>query len=542
MSGRIVIVAVALAFTTITAPILLSIELARRGAISREKKQALAFAADAQRRSDAVADQVREATDRLDALHSEPPCGPEHVAAMRRVDLSSSYIQAVGHVSGTLLDCSSYGTVPGGVELGPVDFTTRGGVRVRRNVELPFAPGRRVLVLERRGYAAIIHKNLPLDVRSGDDAMAVAEFSPGESVPLTAQGSVDPAWAASLFANGTRAYVDGDYVVAAVRSRRYDTGAVVALPATRVSEQTRAFALVMVPIGCVAGLLLALAALRLMRVQTAMPAVIKSALKRNEFFLVYQPVVDLRSGAWIGAEALIRWRRPSGEMVRPDVFIAVAEEAGLIQRVTEKVIEIVGREAPELVRTRPGFHVAINLSAKDFESHESVVRIRELARRPGLDASNLIVEATERGFLRVDVAKGIVKELRDESFRVAIDDFGTGYSSLAYLQTFDIDYLKIDKSFVDTIGTEAATSHVVQHIILMAKSLGLEMIAEGVETEAQAAFLRDRGVQYAQGWLFARPLPFEELLSRLTVEQRSSSAPRPSAVDGRHARASAPLD
>jgi sensor c-di-GMP phosphodiesterase-like protein len=137
-----------------------------------------------------------------------------------------------------------------------------------------------------------------------------------------------------------------------------------------------------------------------------------------------------------------------------------------------------------------------------------------------------VVEATERGFLDAGVAGGVVQQLRDLGLRVLIDDFGTGYSSLSYLETLDVDGLKIDKAFVDTLGTSAATRNVVSHVIEMAKTLGLEMVAEGVEHEVQAEALRSQGVQYAQGWLYSAGLSFEDLLLGLGPRSEAT-APAP---------------
>jgi len=516
----------------VVAPVLIAIHASRQQALDTETERALSYARDVMHRSDATADQVARGIARLRAMHQADPCSAASIAEMRRIDVSSSYIQTIGRVVGDRLVCSSMGTHVPALRLGPVELTTSRRTRLRSNVELPFAPGTRFIVIERDGYAAVIHKDLPIDVATPGADVALATFALDGRRVLTSRGRVDPAWIARLGKANQATFNDGGHVVAVVKSRRYLTGTLAALPAAGLDAQVRAFARTLVPIGGLAGLVLAMVILYLARQRVAMPSVLRSALRRNEFFLVYQPIVELRTGRWIGAEALIRWRRPDGEMVRPDAFIPVAEDTGLIARITERVMELVAADVGTLFRDHPHFHIAINLAASDLKSPRTGDLLRRLARRTGAGPRNLIVEATERGFLHAHIASELIRSLRSDGICVAIDDFGTGYSSLSYLEAFELDFLKIDKAFVDTLGTEAPTSHVVVHIIRMAKDLRLHVIAEGVETEAQAQSLRDQGVEFAQGWLFARPMPLVELVAQLPArsEPAPGTAPRPAEV------------
>jgi sensor c-di-GMP phosphodiesterase-like protein len=248
-----------------------------------------------------------------------------------------------------------------------------------------------------------------------------------------------------------------------------------------------------------------LAALQLRRDQSLERA-LQMALRRGELEVDYQPLVDLETRRCLGAEALVRWRRADGQRVRPDLFIPQAEDSGQICAITQRVIELVLNEQGEFLKQHPDLYISVNLAAADILDARFVKHAEALLIKYQVAPAQLLYEVTERGLVDVALASSLLQTLRDSGHRIAIDDFGTGYSSLSYLQQLPVDVLKIDKSFVDTLGSEAASSPVAPHIIQMARSLGLKVIAEGIEHEAQASLLLELGAHVGQGWLFAKAM------------------------------------
>jgi len=506
----VVLLTLLIACTAIGVPIWLAIAQSQRQGLDAAEEQALGYARDVVFRSDDTGRQIQAGIARLKAHHAHAPCTPQSIDLMRQIDLGSSYIQAVGYVVGDELVCSSISS-GARLALGPVDFDSDHGFKVRRNVHFPFTPEQTFVVVESEDFAAIIHKDLPIDTANSEPDVSLATFALADPRPASARGPVDPNWVRRLGDRREVVFSDGGYIVAVVRSAQFHTAAVAAVPQHYVRDRSQDVAMLLVPIGLVAGVALALAISYLASQQLALPAAVRAALRRGELFLEYQPIVDLRNGRWIGVEALVRWRRPTGELVYPDLFIPIAEQHGLIVKLTRRVLALIHQDVGDFLADRPDFHVGINVAPADFHAGDFLDCLRRCLLSMKAAPGNLILEVTERGLLDPVVARKTTGALRASGFAVAIDDFGTGYSSLSYLESLELDYLKIDRSFIEAIGTGAPTSQVVQHIIAMARDLKLRMIAEGVESQAQADFLRAHGVQYAQGWLFGKPMPFAEV-------------------------------
>ncbi|QXH56711.1 EAL domain-containing protein [Pseudomonas maumuensis] len=264
--------------------------------------------------------------------------------------------------------------------------------------------------------------------------------------------------------------------------------------------------------GCIGWLVL-----QLILQRRSMSSELQQALRRGELQVLYQPIFELDSRRCVGAEALVRWRRPDGSLTSPELFIPLAENTGQIRQITDFVLQRVLEQLGQLLRANRQLYISVNLAACDVMAPRIGRVAARLLAHHRVAPSQIAFEVTERGLIDVVVARDNLQALRAVGHQVLIDDFGTGYCSLAYLQTLPVDCLKIDKSFIDALGHDAASSGVAPHIIRMAHDLHLRVIAEGIECEDQAVLLNSEGVHYGQGWLFAHPLnarQFAELITR----------------------------
>jgi diguanylate cyclase (GGDEF)-like protein/PAS domain S-box-containing protein len=253
---------------------------------------------------------------------------------------------------------------------------------------------------------------------------------------------------------------------------------------------------------------------------------LRRALERQEFALEYQPKVNLSTGKITGAETLIRWLHPTRGLVPPSQFIPVAEDCGLILPIGNWVLREACRQAQAWVNEGlPLSTIAVNISAMEFRNEHFLAGVFAILEDTGLDPRALELELTESVLMKhAESAESILKLLRERGVQVAVDDFGTGYSSLSYLTKFPIDALKIDQSFVRQITGSRDESIIVTAVISMGRSLKLRVVAEGVETEAELAFLQAHQCDEAQGYYFSRPVPSEQFAG-LLAPGRSETKP-----------------
>jgi sensor c-di-GMP phosphodiesterase-like protein len=241
---------------------------------------------------------------------------------------------------------------------------------------------------------------------------------------------------------------------------------------------------------------------------------LRTALARDELEVRYQPIFDLEAGTCTGCEALVRWRHPERGPVEPDLFVPLAEGAGLIEAVTDFVVEKALDEIGATLRERPHMELAFNVSAPMLADEEFLRRLADRVGRAGVRPEQIVLEVTEREV--VDSGDRAVvnrlNELRRHGFRLGLDDFGIGYSTLGFLRDGGFEVLKVDRSFVAAIGSDSPFASLVDRIVEIGRSFDLEVIAEGIEREDQLEHLRSLGCPRGQGFLLSGPVKAETLV------------------------------
>ncbi len=521
---RIVIV-LTVGFAAICTPIVASIYLAWHQSVNAETSLNLSYANDALHRAEIAANQFA-AGSRLSSHAKFPPCSQQDIDLLRQIDLGSSYIRAAGRVSRDTLLCTSAGILAP-ASLGKPNLISSHGVAEYYNVRLSPEQWNALDVFSSNGFAILVDPTLISDISTEGPDVELAVYVPSAANHdrIASTGHNFPSnWFQPIAAGAQRTISDHGYLVTSIRSAQWDLAVISAIPEHYILQRVRHFALIFTPIGVFCGLLLGWAADYIARLRSSFPALVRRALKKEEFYVEYQPIVELRSRRIMGAEALVRWKSPLANF-NPDLFIPLADDLGLSHLITEQVLTILARDLPRILERDPRFEVSINMSVDDLSTGLTVGRLDYLLNLTGAQPENLGIEATERAFLHDPNAAELIGSLRLMGIRVAVDDFGISDSGLACLQSLAVNTLKIDKAFVETIGGQGATRNVILHIIEMAQSLRLEMIAEGVESEEEAEWLAARGVHFAQGWLFGKPMPIDGLLTRINEPSPHSSTP-----------------
>ena len=292
----------------IMVPIAAAVWLAEQQSLVRQERRAAAFAAEILLRADRIADQARTAATELRAANAPDPCSDQNIALMRGLVIRSNLLVDLGYLRDDVLLCSSFGRAP--VHVGPPAYTSALGFVVRVGVRLPLAPDTPLLIATdpSTGYAALISQSLPLDALTEESNVVLGLTGGQHKQVLTQRGPFNPRWIERIGSSPEGSFYDGMDLIVWKRSVRGDYVAFAAIGRNRIEEDQRRIVLVLLPVGAAAAALLVLVAVRLARLQTSMPRLLRNATRTTQLFLVYQPIVDLETRAWVGAEALLRWR------------------------------------------------------------------------------------------------------------------------------------------------------------------------------------------------------------------------------------------
>lgn len=504
---KVLIVSIFLAVCAGLVPLGAVIYLSHKRAVDGERLHLREYANWTLKRAGLTLGQARKA---LAQIASVPlrDCSSEHLRLMRQLSVDASAVKELGFAERTGPRCTSSSVSDMSLaDRGP-DHVFADGAALYLGIQGSQGPDGEKIAVNRGSYYAFVRAQRMIDVLS--DTRMTLGLATASGKLIAVSGEISPDLLARFSGDASAEGETDANIFASSASDGLIAFAVAERDVLKPRLDRELWFLV--PFSLVASLLLVGAITWGTRRRLSQHGELLDAIKDGEMIAHYQPIVDVSTGACVGGEALIRWRRSDGTIVPPSLFIPLAEQNGILPAITDAMAGCVATDMAEFLSENPQLHVSINASASDIESGRLPSLLDRVILRSGIAAQQIWIEVTEREFIHADAARKHVAALRAAGYVVAIDDFGTGYSSLSLLEQLPLDVLKIDKSFVDAIGKDAATSIVTPSIIKMAHALHLSIVAEGVETKEQVTYLRRAGVQYAQGWYYAKALPPAEFI------------------------------
>ncbi|ELT1815581.1 EAL domain-containing protein [Enterobacter hormaechei] len=487
-------------------PVMLALWFAQLRAVSEISAQLRKFAELALNKTERVIQQVDLAREDAEKYQGKV-CTPEHRQYMLNVSRGRLFVADLIYAEGQSFLCSTLFTPDHPYTIPAANYTRKPDVAIYYFRDTPFFDGYKMIYMQRGNYVAVVNPLSYSEVMSDDRSLSWGVYDTVSNAFFSVSQKANISLLHSMLRHQETTFQKGDRFYTIVKSGQRPIAAIVSTSSARFYKTLYHQATLTLPLGIICSIIILLVWSRTHREFNSPGRLLHRALNKRQLCVHYQPIIDIKNNQCVGAEALLRWPGFNGQVMSPAEFIPLAEKEGMIERITDYVVEEVFSDLGHFLAAHPGLYVSINLSASDFHSSRLIALISDKARFYSVRAQQIKIEVTERGFIDVPKTTPVIQAFRQAGYEVAIDDFGTGYSNLHNLYSLNVDILKIDKSFIDTLTTNSTSHLIAEHIIEMAQSLRLKTIAEGVETGEQVSWLLKRGVQYCQGWHFAKAMP-----------------------------------